>query len=70
MRIVHNSPKPCAFLNLLIESLSEPQRHHLRDLCNALLVCESEYTLATLQRQFVETTDASKTLMTRWAGRT
>ncbi len=58
-KIVHNSPKLCAFLAPLIESLSEPQRQHLRDLCDALLVCESEHTLAALQRQFVETTDAS-----------
>src|SRR6266508_3761635 len=58
-KIVHNSPKLCAFLDPLIESLSEPQRQHLRDLCDASLVCESEHTLAALQRQFVETTDAS-----------
>ena len=58
-KIVHNSSKLCAFLDPLIESLSEPQRQHLRDLCDALLVCESEHTLAALQRQFVETTDAS-----------
>jgi hypothetical protein len=58
-KIVHNSPKLCAFLEPLIESLSAPQRQHSRDLCDALLVCESEHTLAALQRQFVETTDAS-----------
>lgn len=58
-KIVHNSPKLCAFLNPLSGSLSEPQRRHLRDLCDALLVCESEHTLAALQRQFVQTTDAS-----------
>lgn len=58
-RIVHNSPKLCAFPDPLIGSLSEPQRQHLRDLCDGLLVCESEHTLAGLQRQFIETTDAS-----------
>src|SRR5438128_12677589 len=58
-RIVHNSPKLCAFLAPLIESLSEPQRQHLRDFCDAILVCEGEHTIANLQRQFVETTDAS-----------
>jgi hypothetical protein len=58
-KIVHNSPKLCAFLDLLIGPLSEPQSQHLRDLCDALLVCESERTLAALQRLFVETTDAS-----------
>ncbi len=58
-RIVHNSPKLCAFLDPLIEHLSEPQRQHLRDFCDAILVCEGEKTIANLQRQFVETTDAS-----------
>jgi len=58
-KIVHNSPLLCAFLNPLICSLSAPQRQHLRDLCDALLVCEGEHTLAALQRQFVETTDPS-----------
>jgi len=58
-KIVHNSPKLCAFLDPLIESLSEPQRQHLRDLCDAVLVCETEHTLAAMQRLFVETTDVS-----------
>ncbi len=58
-RIVHNSPKLCAFLDPLIESLSQPQRQHLRDFCDAILVCEAEHTIANLQRQFIETTDAS-----------
>jgi len=58
-KIVHNSPKLCAFLAPLIESLTEPQRQHLRDFCDAILVCESEPTIANLQRQFVETTDPS-----------
>jgi hypothetical protein len=43
----------------LIESLSEPQRQHLRDFCDAILVCEGEHTIANLQRQFVDTTDPS-----------
>ena len=58
-RIVHNSPQLCSFLDSLIENLSQPQRQHLRDLCDAILVCEGEHTIARLQRQFVETTDAS-----------
>jgi hypothetical protein len=58
-KIVHNSPKLCAFLDPLIESLSAPQRQHLRDFCDAILVCEGEHTIANLQRQFVETTDPS-----------
>jgi hypothetical protein len=57
--IVHNSPKLCAFLDPLIESLTEPQRQHLRDFCDAILVCEVDHTIANLQRQFVETTDPS-----------
>ena len=32
-RIVHNSPKLCAFPAPLTESLSEPQRQHLRGFC-------------------------------------
>jgi len=58
-KIVHNSPPLCAFLDPLIESLTEPQRQHLRDFCDAILVCEGEHTIANLQRQFVETTDPS-----------
>jgi hypothetical protein len=56
-RILHPSPKLCAFLDPLIESLSRPQRAHLQELCDAILVCETEHTLAALQRLFVETTD-------------
>jgi len=58
-KIVHNSPKLCAFLDPLTESLSAPQRQHLRDFCDAILVCEGEHTIANLERQFVETTDPS-----------
>jgi hypothetical protein len=58
-KIVHNSPKLRAFLDPLIGSLSEPQRQHLRDFCDAILVCEGEHTIANLQRQFVETTAPS-----------
>jgi len=58
-RIVRNSPQLCTFLEPLIESLSQPQQKHLRDLCDGLLVCEAEHTLAAMQRQFVETTDQS-----------
>jgi hypothetical protein len=51
-RIVQTSPKLCTFLNPLIESLSEPQRQHLRELCDTLLVCETEHTLACPSRKF------------------
>lgn len=58
-RILHPSPKLCAFLDPLIESLSTPQRAHLQELCDGVLVCETEHTLAAMQRLFVETTDPS-----------
>lgn len=58
-RILHPSPKLCAFLDPLIESLSKPQRTHLQELCDAILVCETRHTLAAMQRLFVETTDQS-----------
>jgi len=58
-RILHPSPQLCAFLEPLCGSLSKPQKTHLQELCDALLVCESEHTLAALQRLFVATTDVS-----------
>jgi len=58
-RIVHNSPKACAFFDLLSLDLSKPQRQHMLNLMDALLVCEDTKTLAALQRQFIETPDAS-----------
>ena len=58
-RILHSSPKLCAFLDPLIERLSKPQRAHLQELCDAVLVCETDHTLAAMQRLFVETTDQS-----------
>jgi hypothetical protein len=39
--------------------LSQPQRRHLVNLADALLVCEDEKTLAALQRQLVTAPDAS-----------
>ncbi|MBN2005138.1 MAG: transposase [Anaerolineae bacterium] len=39
--------------------LSQPQSRHLRNIADALLVCEDEKTLAALQWQFVEAPDAS-----------
>jgi hypothetical protein len=58
-RIVHNSEKLCTFVEQLGLDLSQPQRRHLRNITDALLVCEDEKTLAALQRQFVEAPDAS-----------
>ena len=58
-RILHNSEKLCTFLNQLDIELSQPQRRHILNMADALLVCEDKKTLAALQRQFVEAPDAS-----------
>jgi hypothetical protein len=58
-RIVHNSTKLCTFIDQLDLNLSKPQRQHILNLADALLVCEDEKTLAALQRQFLEAPDAS-----------
>lgn len=58
-RILHPSPRLCAFLDQLDVELYQPQRRHLLNLADALLVCEGEKTIAALQRQFVEAPDAS-----------
>lgn len=58
-RIIHNSEKLCTFVEQLGLDLSQPQRRHLLNMADALLVCEDEKTLAALQRQFVEAPDAS-----------
>ncbi|RPH73276.1 transposase [bacterium] len=58
-RIVHNSDQLCTFFDLLDLNVSKPQRQHLLNLADALLVCEDEKTLAALQRQFIQAPDAS-----------
>jgi hypothetical protein len=58
-RIVHNSPALGAFLDQLHLPLSKPQRQHMLNLADALLVCEDTKTLAALQRQFLAAPDAS-----------
>jgi hypothetical protein len=58
-RIVHNSEKLCTFVDQLHVQLSQPQRRHILNLADALLVCEDKKTLVALQRQFVEAPDAS-----------
>jgi hypothetical protein len=47
-------------LDQLELNLSKPQRQHLLNLADGLLVCEDEKTLAALQRQFIEAPAASK----------
>ena len=58
-RIVHNSPQLAAFLDQLQLTLSQPQRQHMLNLADALLVCEDDKTLAALQRQFLDAPDPS-----------
>jgi hypothetical protein len=58
-RILHNSPQLCTFLAQLNLNLYEPQRRHMLNLADALLVCEDKKTLAALQRQFMEAPDAA-----------
>jgi hypothetical protein len=58
-RILHNSPKLCTFFDQLNLNLSKPQRQHILNLADALLVCDDKKTLAALQRQFIEAPDPS-----------
>ena len=58
-RILHNSEALCTFFDQLSLELSKPQRQHILNMADALLVCEDEKTLAQLQRQFVQAPDAS-----------
>jgi hypothetical protein len=58
-RILSNSEALCTFVDQLGLHLSRPQRRHLINLADGLLVCEDEKTLAALQRQFLRAPDAS-----------
>jgi hypothetical protein len=58
-RILHNSPKLCTFFDQLHINMSKPQRQHILNMADALLVCEDKKTLASLQRQFIQAPDAS-----------
>jgi hypothetical protein len=58
-RILSNSEALCTFVDQLGLNLSRPQRRHMINLADALLVCEDEKTLAGLQRQLVTAPDAS-----------
>ncbi len=53
-RILRNSPNLCHFFDQLGLDLYQPQRRHILNMADALLVCEDTKTLAALQRQFVE----------------
>lgn len=67
-RIWQNSPHVCNFFDIVAAEylsrrertpFSGPQRQHIIEVIDALVVCPEKKTLAALQRQFVETTDAS-----------
>jgi hypothetical protein len=58
-RILHNSPRLCTFYDQLNIEMYKPQRRHILNMADALLVCEDKKTLAALQRQFIESPDAS-----------
>ena len=58
-RILHNSPNLGTFFEQLSLDLSKPQRQHILNMADALLVCEDQKSLAALQRQFVQAPDAS-----------
>lgn len=58
-RIVQPAPALENFLGSLHLDLSQPQRDHLLQLADGLLVCEEAKTLAALQRQFLDSTDPS-----------
>ena len=58
-RIVQPSPALETFLGSLDLDLSQPQRAHLLQLVDGLLVCDESKTLAALQRQFLDSTDPS-----------
>ena len=58
-RIVQPSPALETFLDSLHLNLSQPQREHLLQLVDGLLVCDERKTLAALQRQFLDATDPS-----------
>ncbi|MCL5959530.1 MAG: transposase [Chloroflexi bacterium] len=57
--IVHPSPSLCTFIQQLNLPLSAPQLRHLTNSVDALLMCETEKTLAALHRQFVQSVDPS-----------
>ena len=57
--ILHNSEQLCAFIEQLDLHLTQPQRRHLLNLTDAVLVCETRKTLAALRRQFVAAPDVS-----------
>lgn len=58
-RILHNSDQLESYLDELKLKLTLPQKRHMQNMADALLVCEADKTLAALQRQFVTAPDVS-----------
>jgi hypothetical protein len=58
-RILHNSPQLCTFVDQLDLKLSAPQRRHVINVADGLLVTDASKTLAEIQRQFVSCVDPS-----------
>jgi hypothetical protein len=62
-RILDNSPEVCNFFDIITSQgpspFSAPQRQHIIEVIDALVVCPEKKTLAALQRQYVDTTDVS-----------
>src|SRR4051812_4441369 len=58
-RMVRGSPCLEAFLDVLGLDLSGPQRQHLLQLLDGLLVCKDHKPLAAWQRQFLDSPDPS-----------
>jgi len=58
-RILHNSSELCEFIDLLELKLSKPQRQHVINVVDGLLVTEAQKTLSEIQRQFVSCVDPS-----------
>ena len=58
-RILHNNEKLCTFVDQLGLQLSAPQRRHVVNVADGLLVTDATKTLAEIQRQFVDCVDPS-----------
>jgi len=58
-RILHNSRELCTFVDQLGLKLSIPQRRHVINVADGLLVTDARKTLAEIQRQFVSCVDPS-----------
>jgi hypothetical protein len=58
-RILHNSQELCTFIDQLGLKLNAPQRRHVLNVADGLLVTDAPKTLAEIQRQFVSCVDPS-----------